>query len=126
MPPCTPFETRECLILQQREKLCFVHSSQLGERDHCAKWPLTTCPHQRVVDPQLRTEKAKSSNLFIPTIMSKVRPAARLMEASAQCSQLGAAYGDCVYKSYNNIAKDACQKEFLMFKECVSSKIKRK
>lgn len=58
--------------------------------------------------------------------MTKIRPAARLMEASAQCSQLGAAYGECVFKSYNNIAKDACQKEFALFKECVTSKIKRK
>lgn len=57
--------------------------------------------------------------------MTKVRPAARLMQASAQCLELGAAYGQCVLKTYNNMAKDACEKEFLAFKACVTKAIKK-
>lgn len=56
----------------------------------------------------------------------KVRPAARLMQASAKCADLGSAYGECVLKTYNNISKDACQKEFVLFKECVMTQMKRR
>lgn len=55
----------------------------------------------------------------------KVRPASRLMLASAQCAEEGAIYGKCVASNYNNMSKDACQKEFLNFKACVSSKMKK-
>lgn len=55
----------------------------------------------------------------------KPRPAARLMDASAQCSVLGAAYGQCVLKHYSNMTKDACQAEFAQFKACVQKHMKR-
>lgn len=57
--------------------------------------------------------------------MTKVRPAARLMQASAQCLELGAAYGQCVLKTYNNISKDVCEKEFNAFKACVTKAMKK-
>lgn len=59
-------------------------------------------------------------------LMKKVRPAAKLMKASASCSQLGSAYGDCILRTYNNIAKDTCAKEFALFKECVSAQTKKR
>lgn len=60
------------------------------------------------------------------TKMTKVRPAARLMQAGAQCAELGAAYGNCVLATYNNMNKDTCKKEFDAFRSCVSANMKRK
>lgn len=58
--------------------------------------------------------------------MTKVRPAARLMKASSQCAELGAAYGNCVLATYNKMNKDTCKKEFDAFKTCVTKNLKRK
>lgn len=58
--------------------------------------------------------------------MTKVRPAARLMQAGAQCADLGTAYGTCVLKTYNNMNKDTCKKEFDAFRSCVTTHLKRK
>lgn len=55
----------------------------------------------------------------------KTRPVARLMQASARCADLGAAYGQCVLKTYNTIAKDGCAAEFALFKQCVLGHMKR-
>lgn len=57
--------------------------------------------------------------------MTKVRPAAKLMKAGAACSELGVAYGECVLRTYNNIAKDTCAQEFKLFKQCVSGHLKK-
>lgn len=59
-------------------------------------------------------------------LMTKTRPAAKLMQASAQCAELGAAYGNCVLATYNNMNKDSCKKEFDAFRSCVSKSLKRK
>lgn len=42
------------------------------------------------------------------------------MQASAKCLDLGAVYGQCVLRTYNNMSKDACEKEFTAFKQCVT------
>lgn len=47
------------------------------------------------------------------------------MNASAKCAELGAAYGQCVLKTYTNISKDACAKEFQLFRACVSANMKK-
>lgn len=62
--------------------------------------------------------------LFL-TMSQKVRPAARLMNASAKCAELGSAYGQCVLKGYANISKDACAKEFQLFRACVTASMKK-
>lgn len=73
----------------------------------------------------LYTHFRDPSLIFNSTMAQKVRPAARLMSASAKCADLGAAYGLCVLKCYTNISKDACAKEFQLFRACVSSHMKK-
>lgn len=54
--------------------------------------------------------------------MTKPRPAARLMAASAQCAEKGTIYGQCILASYQTMAKGLCDKEFQAFMACVASK----
>lgn len=50
----------------------------------------------------------------------RIRPAKRLMNAGGQCSKEGLAYGECVLQNYSNMQHKGCDKEFVMFKNCVS------
>lgn len=82
---------------------------------------LSHCPTSIVLHPN----SISFSFYSLFSKMTKVRPAARLMQASAQCLELGAAYGQCVLKTYSNMSKDACEKEFLAFKTCVTKAFKK-
>ncbi|VEU22975.1 DEKNAAC104283 [Brettanomyces naardenensis] len=43
----------------------------------------------------------------------------KLMNATLQCTELSAAYGNCILKNYQNVTKDACVQEFMAYKKCV-------
>ncbi|KAK6457418.1 uncharacterized protein RJT20DRAFT_127639 [Scheffersomyces xylosifermentans] len=57
---------------------------------------------------------------------NKVRPAKRLIETTAKCATEGTAYGECVLKNYTAMSHNACEKEFLQFKQCISKQLKGK
>ncbi|KIM24505.1 hypothetical protein M408DRAFT_75774 [Serendipita vermifera MAFF 305830] len=40
------------------------------------------------------------------------------------CSTTAATYGQCMLKSYQDVKKDMCQKEFLAFKDCVQTAVR--
>ncbi|KAG2733476.1 hypothetical protein G9P44_003001 [Scheffersomyces stipitis] len=56
----------------------------------------------------------------------RVRPAKKLIESSGKCAAEGAAYGQCVLNNYTMMAPNACEQEFLKFKNCVSGSLKGK
>lgn len=41
----------------------------------------------------------------------------------ASCPAQAAAYGKCIASSYKDVQKDMCQKEFLVFKQCVQQAV---
>ena len=57
---------------------------------------------------------------------TKIRPAKRLIETSAKCSQQGITYGNCVLNNYATMSKDKCGQEFNEFKNCISRQLKGK
>lgn len=57
--------------------------------------------------------------------MTTVRPAAKLMKASFTCAELGSAYGQCVLRTYNNISRDTCVREFQLFRQCVTAQLRK-
>ncbi|BFZ62457.1 hypothetical protein YB2330_003551 [Saitoella coloradoensis] len=54
------------------------------------------------------------------------KPLQRLASSISACSAQSAVYGKCVVVQYENIHKNACEKEFLAFKECVTKAAGRK
>lgn len=57
--------------------------------------------------------------------MKPVRPAKRLVQAGAQCSVEGMAYGQCMLTKYSTMTHNACEQEFAKFKKCVDQKLKK-
>ncbi|TRM69906.1 hypothetical protein BD626DRAFT_563613 [Schizophyllum amplum] len=55
------------------------------------------------------------------------KPLARLAtHATKTCAVQATAYGDCVLKTYTDVRKDICAKEFGAFKECLQTAMNRK
>ncbi|ODV74034.1 uncharacterized protein CYBJADRAFT_184445 [Cyberlindnera jadinii NRRL Y-1542] len=52
------------------------------------------------------------------------RPAKKLISATAQCSESGTVYGECILLHYQNLKKGICEKEFQAFKQCVMKHVK--
>ncbi|KDN52093.1 hypothetical protein K437DRAFT_244276 [Tilletiaria anomala UBC 951] len=59
-------------------------------------------------------------------VQRDLQPVMRLGKAAAQCDIQAKAYGACMFRSYENIEKDMCAKEFAAFKQCVQTKFGRK
>ena len=56
---------------------------------------------------------------------AKISPIKRLATATTvTCATPAAAYGECILKSYQDVRKDMCQKEFLAFKDCVQTAVR--
>jgi NADH dehydrogenase [ubiquinone] 1 alpha subcomplex assembly factor 8 len=56
---------------------------------------------------------------------AKISPIKRFATATTvTCSKPAAAYGECILKSYQDVRKDMCQKEFLAFKNCVQTAVR--
>ncbi|KAG0278104.1 hypothetical protein BGZ96_002544 [Linnemannia gamsii] len=51
---------------------------------------------------------------------------ATFSKSIASCSTTAAAYGACISSTMNDVHKAVCEKEFLAFKECVQSSLKRR
>jgi hypothetical protein len=49
----------------------------------------------------------------------------RLRLSMSTCAVVAAQYGQCVTASYQNIHKDACAKEFSLFRECIRQALKQ-
>jgi NADH dehydrogenase [ubiquinone] 1 alpha subcomplex assembly factor 8 len=56
---------------------------------------------------------------------AKISPIKRFATATTvTCSTSAVAYGECILKSYQDVRKDMCQKEFLAFKDCVQTAVR--
>ncbi|KAK3816404.1 MAG: hypothetical protein J3Q66DRAFT_342416 [Benniella sp.] len=59
--------------------------------------------------------------------MSKPRRTVAAFSTSiAACAPSATAYGACISATMNDVHKGVCEKEFLAFKECVQTNMKRK
>lgn len=58
------------------------------------------------------------------TVYYHLRPAKKFMVATGNCVQQATIYGECILQSYTEMSKQQCDKEFQLFKICVSKHLK--
>ncbi|KAF9305537.1 hypothetical protein BGZ74_009789 [Mortierella antarctica] len=51
---------------------------------------------------------------------------AAFSKSIAACASTATAYGACISATMNDVHKGVCEKEFLAFKDCVQTSMKRK
>lgn len=52
-----------------------------------------------------------------------LQPVLTFGKAAGSCSQEGRVYGACILAQSENVEKGMCEREFQMFKECVTAKV---
>ncbi|KAJ9053884.1 hypothetical protein DSO57_1012024 [Entomophthora muscae] len=63
----------------------------------------------------------------IPQELSQSRRGIQaLAKATTSCKESGAFYGNCVKVHFYEISRGVCQEEFLKFKDCVQTMMKRR